>query len=114
MVLAPVYITTIHIDSSDAEISGFRDWDRNSSPAIFAAVQFRFCHPPFFDPLPHEGAEVFVVGVPWAVVFIQEGLEILSRGSVQHDRLSARILRPVVNSSPKKVREALLGRVALG
>ena len=85
MVLASIYIAAIHVDGGDAEISRLRDGHRDPAASIFAAVKFRFRHPPFFDPLPHKGAEVLVVGVSWTVVFIQENLEVLPRGSARQN-----------------------------
>ena len=78
MVLARVYLLTIHVHSRNAKEAVFGARDGDFAAAVSVAVELGFGDPAFLEALEDVGAEVFVVWGTRAVFGVEALLQIFS------------------------------------
>jgi hypothetical protein len=83
MILSRVFLMTLHIDSRNAEISGFRFGQSNLGTTILWTIHFNIGNPAFIIlyTLSDVFAHILVARITWTVVGIEKLLEVLARST---------------------------------
>ena len=74
VVLARILLLGLHPHGRDTKKLGTLRRSEHPRPAVLLAVELRIGDPPFVDALTDQSAEVFVVGIAGAVVFVEKSL----------------------------------------
>ena len=82
MILTVVLCVTFHIHSRNTHVPRLGCGKGNLPATVLLPIELRLSDPSLVDAPTDEGAEIFVVGVAWTVVCVEEGLKLVTRSAM--------------------------------